>query len=350
MWDMYRYDIAVGLGYATEAQKQKAKDLAVEYITAKFPYLGAEKGGGGNLYLETYLAMGLAGLNFPEHPDSQLWVSRSVTYVAKFLDTYFPDGARQREPALPRLVAGTGREIPARDAAPRERGPLRPPGRALGARLVHPLFLAAAFPHRRQNGHPGLGRFDLQQQWRQPLLLRPLDLRALLQGPRSGLLGPPAGLVGAQRKAPPGLQCRSRQPDQHPLARSAPADRPAAPEHLDLQRALRHGHPARWHGLRRRVLRLVQMRCQRRRAQRRRHGPHRPVCLRRAARARLDLRPLRQRHHLQRNRPGPQHGALQWRHRLRHRQRFLQRLRHLRHRRLRGRRHRLRHVPPAAIW
>jgi len=98
MWDMYRYDIAVGLGYATEAQKQKARDLAVEYITAKFPYLGAEKGGGGNLYLETYLAMGLAGLNFPEHPDSQLWVSRSVSYVAKFLDTYFPDGAGNESP------------------------------------------------------------------------------------------------------------------------------------------------------------------------------------------------------------------------------------------------------------
>ena len=98
MWDMYRYDIAVGLGYATEAQKQKAKDLAVEYITAKFPYLGVEKGGGGNLYLETYLAMGLAGFNFPEHPDSQLWVSRSVTYVAKFLDTYFPDGAGGESP------------------------------------------------------------------------------------------------------------------------------------------------------------------------------------------------------------------------------------------------------------
>ena len=93
MWDMYRYDIAVGLGYATEAQKQKAKDLAVEFITAKFPYLGTEKGGGGNLYMENYVAMGLAGLNFPEHPDSQLWVSRSVSYVAKFLDTYFPDGA-----------------------------------------------------------------------------------------------------------------------------------------------------------------------------------------------------------------------------------------------------------------
>ena len=98
MWDMYRYDIAVGLGYATEAQKQKAKDLAVEYITAKFPYLGSEKGGGGNLYLETYLAMGLAGFNFPEHPDSQLWVSRSVTYVARFLDTYFPDGAGGESP------------------------------------------------------------------------------------------------------------------------------------------------------------------------------------------------------------------------------------------------------------
>jgi autotransporter-associated beta strand protein len=98
MWDMYRYDIAVGLGYATEAQKQKAKDLAVEYINAKFPYLGAENGGGGNLYLETYLAMGLAGLNFPEHPDSQLWISRSVSYLAKFLDTYFPDGAGNESP------------------------------------------------------------------------------------------------------------------------------------------------------------------------------------------------------------------------------------------------------------
>ncbi len=98
MWDMYRYDIAAGLGYATEAQKQKAKDLAVEYITAKFPYLGTDKGGGGNLYLETYLAMGLAGLNFPEHPDSQLWVSRSVSYVAKFLDSYFPDGAGGESP------------------------------------------------------------------------------------------------------------------------------------------------------------------------------------------------------------------------------------------------------------
>ncbi len=98
MWDMYRYDIAVGLGYATAAQKKQAMDLAEEYINAKFPYLGTDKGGGGNLYLETYLAMGLAGLNFPEHPDSQLWVSRSVSYVAKFLDTYFPDGAGGESP------------------------------------------------------------------------------------------------------------------------------------------------------------------------------------------------------------------------------------------------------------
>ena len=98
MWDMYRYDIALGLGYATEAQKQTAENLAVEYINAKFPNLRTDQGGGGNLYLETYLAMGLAGLNFPDHPDSQLWVSRSVSYVAKFLDTYFPDGAGGESP------------------------------------------------------------------------------------------------------------------------------------------------------------------------------------------------------------------------------------------------------------
>ena len=98
MWDMYRYDIAVGLGYATAAQKKQAMDLAAEYMNAKFPYLSPTGGGGGNLSLEMYLAMGLAGFNFPEHPDSQLWLSRSISYVKRFMDEYFPDGAGTESP------------------------------------------------------------------------------------------------------------------------------------------------------------------------------------------------------------------------------------------------------------
>lgn len=98
MWDMYRYDIALGLGYATESQKQTARNLAIEYMSSKFTNLRVDGGGGGNLDLEMYVAMGLAGLNFPEHPDSQLWISRSVSYVTKFLNNYFPDGAGTESP------------------------------------------------------------------------------------------------------------------------------------------------------------------------------------------------------------------------------------------------------------
>jgi autotransporter-associated beta strand protein len=98
MWDLFRYDVALGLGYATQAQKDLMLSLAVSFVNAKFSYLTAEGAGGGNLRLEEYIAMGLAGLNFPEHPDAQFWLSRSITNVKKIVDTYFPDGAGTESP------------------------------------------------------------------------------------------------------------------------------------------------------------------------------------------------------------------------------------------------------------
>ena len=98
MWDQYRYDIALGLGYATQEQKDLMLSLTVSFINSKPSYIKAEGVGGGNLGLEEYIAIGLAGLNFPDHPDAQLWISRSVTNVKRIVDTYFPDGAGTESP------------------------------------------------------------------------------------------------------------------------------------------------------------------------------------------------------------------------------------------------------------
>ncbi len=98
MWDQYRYDIALGLGYATQAQKDLMLSLTESFVDSKYTYIKPDGVGGGNLALEAYIAIGLAGLNFPEHPDSQLWISRSVTNVKKIVDTYFPDGAGTESP------------------------------------------------------------------------------------------------------------------------------------------------------------------------------------------------------------------------------------------------------------
>ncbi len=98
MWDQYRYDVALGLGYATQAQKDLMLSLTESFINSKSTHIKAEGVGGGNLALEAYIAIGLAGLNFPDHPDAQFWISRSVTNVKKIVDTYFPDGAGTESP------------------------------------------------------------------------------------------------------------------------------------------------------------------------------------------------------------------------------------------------------------
>lgn len=98
MWDQYRYDVALGLGYATQAQKDLMLSLTVSFINSKSTYIKPEGVGGGNLALEAYIAIGLAGLNCPDHPDAQLWISRSVTNVKRIVDTYFPDGAGTESP------------------------------------------------------------------------------------------------------------------------------------------------------------------------------------------------------------------------------------------------------------
>jgi autotransporter-associated beta strand protein len=98
MWDQYRYDVALGLGYATQAQKDLMLSLTESFISSKSTHIKPEGAGGGNLALEAYIAIGLAGLNFPDHPDAQLWLSRSVTNVKKIVETYFPDGAGTESP------------------------------------------------------------------------------------------------------------------------------------------------------------------------------------------------------------------------------------------------------------
>jgi len=98
MWDQYRYDTALGLGYATDAQKGLMLNLTENFINSKTTHIRPDGVGGGNLALEAHIAIGLAGLNFPEHPDAQFWISRSVTNVKKIVDTYFPDGAGTESP------------------------------------------------------------------------------------------------------------------------------------------------------------------------------------------------------------------------------------------------------------
>jgi len=98
MWDQYRYDTALGLGYATDAQKNLMLSLTENFINSKSTHIRPDGVGGGNLALEAHIAIGLAGLNFPEHPDAQFWISRSVTNVKKIVDTYFPDGAGTESP------------------------------------------------------------------------------------------------------------------------------------------------------------------------------------------------------------------------------------------------------------
>ena len=55
MWDLHRFDIALGLGYATQAQKDLMLGLAESFVNAKFPTcLTPDGAGGGNLRLEEY--------------------------------------------------------------------------------------------------------------------------------------------------------------------------------------------------------------------------------------------------------------------------------------------------------
>ncbi len=100
--DLMRYDLAVSLGYATAAQRQKLLDLATEFIAAtfsadvsQFPAAGVNN---GNLWLENVIALGLAGINFPDNAAATAWVTKSVAYMDYEIGAEFLDGAARETP------------------------------------------------------------------------------------------------------------------------------------------------------------------------------------------------------------------------------------------------------------
>ena len=91
--DLFEYDVVQALGYLTPAQRQTLLDRTVYYINATFPTFPTIRTDLSNGGQEQVCALGLAALNFPDHPDAQTWIDASVRWTGQFIDYYFPDGA-----------------------------------------------------------------------------------------------------------------------------------------------------------------------------------------------------------------------------------------------------------------
>jgi len=95
------YDIVLALGYATPAQQQMMRDRTAAYALtalARFPAIlpPTEYTNGA---LDEFIVLGLAAMNFPDHPDAQTWIDRSVDLTTQQLDHYYsPDGPALESP------------------------------------------------------------------------------------------------------------------------------------------------------------------------------------------------------------------------------------------------------------
>jgi hypothetical protein len=97
---MFEYDIVMALGYATPARQQQMLDLSLPRVQAVMtanpgstPPVNAPNG-----FTEDLMAIGLCALNFPDHPDAQAWIDKSVGMLSQQLDFYFPDGTALESP------------------------------------------------------------------------------------------------------------------------------------------------------------------------------------------------------------------------------------------------------------
>lgn len=100
--DLTRYDIALGLGLATDAQKNQMRSLALDFVhttfgtsQANFPQVGVNN---GNLWLENVIALGFTALNFPDESDAQMWITQAVAYMDYEIGAEFLDGAARESP------------------------------------------------------------------------------------------------------------------------------------------------------------------------------------------------------------------------------------------------------------
>lgn len=95
------YDIVLAMGYATPGQQQIMRDRSAAYaatVMARFPAIlpPTEYTNGA---LEEMIALGSAALNFPDHPDAQIWIDRSVDLITQQLNAYYePDGPALESP------------------------------------------------------------------------------------------------------------------------------------------------------------------------------------------------------------------------------------------------------------
>ena len=72
--DLFEYDVVQTLGYVTPAQRQTLLDRTVDqYQIPPSPRFPPQATDFTNLGQEKVCALGLAALNFPDHPDAQTW-------------------------------------------------------------------------------------------------------------------------------------------------------------------------------------------------------------------------------------------------------------------------------------
>ena len=91
----------MAMGYVTAEQQQAMRDRTAAYAQTalnRFPGVlpPTEYTNGA---LDEFIVLGLAALNFPDHPNAQTWIDRSVALTTQQLDHYYsPDGPALESP------------------------------------------------------------------------------------------------------------------------------------------------------------------------------------------------------------------------------------------------------------
>lgn len=99
--DLNEYDIVMAMGHVTLEQQQAMRDRTAAYAQTalnRFPGVlpPSEYTNGA---LDEFIVLGLAALNFPDHPNAQTWIDRSVALTTQQLDHYYsPDGPALESP------------------------------------------------------------------------------------------------------------------------------------------------------------------------------------------------------------------------------------------------------------